>query len=227
MDSSIVFVNGYACLNDGVHANWIKEVGRLDHDWWLFKHLDQYVKEGDVIIDAGAHIGTHTIWYSNRVGYSGRVLAFEANRAAFECLSINCGGMKNVELHYQALGDKEGEVSIEVIPDNAGMSYVREGVGVRMNTIDSLGLDRLDFIKIDVEGFEPNVLEGAAETISRCRPVMFIEVNREALKRNGYTPEDVYKKLFNLRYSFKNLYDTEDLSGDQFDIIAFHEESNH
>ncbi len=216
----MIFVKGYACLNDEFHSKWIAQTGRLDHDEWLFKHLDQYVKEGDVVIDAGAHIGTHTIWYSKKVDHSGKVYAFEASTKAYECLIHNCKGIKNISLHNTALGEKSGTVTINEIAENQGMNFTTENGDIPMITIDSLGLNKLNFIKIDCEGAEPEILDGATETIARCKPIMFIEINKEALKRNGYTEVDVYEKLITLQYSFRNVYDTEQMEGIQYDIIC-------
>ncbi len=213
-------VRGYACLNDNFHAKWIEETGRLDHDQWLFKHLEPFVNEGDVVIDAGSHFGSHTIWYSNKVGHTGKVLAYEANQKAFTCLKYNCAGMKNIELNNVALGKTIGSVDLVEVPDNHGMAYTKEGKSIPLINIDSLKLEKLDFIKIDCEGAEPDILEGAKETIARCKPIMFIEINNYALERNGYTQETVFEILRILGYSFRNIYETEKMDGVQYDIIC-------
>ncbi len=213
-------VNGYACLEDNFHAKWIKEAGRLDHDQSIFNVLDKFIKPGDVALDLGAHIGTHTLWYSNRVGFEGKVICYEPNPHAFLCLKYNCMGLKNVELNNMAIGKKQGFVDVIDWPDNHGMAYTKEGKSIPLINIDSLKLEKLDFIKIDCEGAEPDILEGAKETIARCKPTMFIEINNYTLERNGYTQETVFEILRILGYSFRNIYETEKMDGVQYDIIC-------
>lgn len=216
----MLIVKGYACLEDSFHATWVEQNGRLDHDVWLMKHLEQYVKDGDVILDCGSHIGTHALWYANKVGFNGKVLAFEANPKAFECLNYNCKGLKNVVLFNKALGDKPGYVDVVEVTDNYGMSFTKEGTSIELINIDSLKLDKCNFIKIDCEGAEPNILEGAKETIQKFKPILFIEVNISALERNGFTPNDIFEKLNIFGYSYRNIYETEKMEGTQYDIIC-------
>lgn len=213
-------VNGIAVLPDSFHKNWIIEHGRLDHDVWLMKHLEEYVLAAFTVVDCGAHIGSHALWYSNRVGYHGRVFAFEANPNAFECLKYNCGGLKNVHLHNVALGSKTGTAGIVEVTDNYGMTYTTKEGNIPMISIDDVNLANCDFIKIDCEGAEPDILEGATKTIEKFRPTMLIEINVPALERNGYTVENIFEKLRTLRYSFRNIYKNEPMQGTQYDILC-------
>lgn len=218
--AAMQFVKGYAVLPDSFHAKWIEENGRLDHDVWLNKHIEEFVKPGMTVLDCGSHIGTSVFWYSNRVGTLGRVYAYEANPNAFECLRYNCGGLKNISLHNVALGSVSGTTGIVEVTDNYGMTYTNGDGDIPMITIDSIGLVGLDFIKIDCEGAEPDILEGATKTIEKFRPTMLIEINVPALERNGYTVENIFEKLRTLRYSFRNIYKNEPMQGDQYDILC-------
>ena len=154
--------------------------------------MQHYVKRGDVVVDAGANMGTHTIPYAQRVGPKGKVYAFEIQTPMFEVLKMNVAEhkLKNVKLFRKALGhmdDVEVEVNniLEVdkkvkYGEGNKMNYgaVRLGTGgekVKMMTLDSLNLDRVDFIKADIEGAESMFFYGARETIKRCRPVILIE----------------------------------------------------
>lgn len=213
-------INGYAVLEDSFHGKWIEETGRLDHNISLHGELKDYVKPGMVCVDAGAHIGTETIWLANQVGFNGRVICFEANPTAFQCLKYNCLGLKNVEIHNKALGSRDGYVDIVEVKDNYGMSFTKEGTTVPMTRIDDMGLDKCDFIKIDCEGAEPDILEGATETIKKFKPILFIEINNEALERNGYRCNDVFDKLNIFGYSYRNIYESEKMEGTQYDIIC-------
>lgn len=213
-------VNGIAVLPDSFHKNWIIENKRLDHNVSLHEQLTTYVKPGMTCIDAGAHVGTETLWLSNKAGFHGRVHAYEANPRAFECLKYNCGGLKNVIINNVALGATHGTTGIVEVTDNYGMTFTKGEGTIPMIPIDSIGLVGLDFIKIDCEGAEPDILEGAMETIKKFKPTMLIEVNIPALERNGYTVENILEKLRTLRYSFRNIYANEPMQGDQYDILC-------
>lgn len=213
-------VNGIAVLPDEFHKNWIKEHGRLDHNVSLHEELKEFIKPGMTTIDAGAHIGTETIWFSNECGYAGRVYAFECNPTAYECLKYNCGGVKNITTFNKALGARSGYVDVVEVTDNYGMSFTKPGNTIPMVAIDELGFTACDFIKIDCEGAEPEILEGATETIKKYKPVMLIEINVPALERNGYTVENIFEKLRTLRYSFRNIYKNEPMEGVQYDILC-------
>ncbi len=107
------------------------------------------------------------------------------------------------------------------ISTNAGMSYAEKSKkGIKCITIDSLELDRLDFIKIDCEGFEHKILKGAEKTIKKFKPVMVIEINNFTLNRNNTSDNDIYIYLNELGYTYQNIYPGQSLYGDQLDILC-------
>lgn len=160
------------------------------HD--LFK---KYAKPGTVVLDIGGHIGTHTLNLSRIVGDGGKVYVFEPQAKMFCELAINMhlNKCKNVEMFHNALGSEEKWIEI-FIPDeewkkNFEKGLVNEGHGTVTDTsdqssgdrakvirLDSLNLNNVSFIKMDVEGYESEVLKGAEETIKRNKPVMIIEI---------------------------------------------------
>jgi hypothetical protein len=95
---------------------------------------------------------------------------------------------------------------------------------IKVTTIDSLTLPKLDFIKLDVEGDELNVLIGGYNTITKFKPKMFIEINEHTLKRKGLTSLDLFNWLDKNGYVYTNVYPNEKMKGDQYDIIAIHNE---
>lgn len=221
MSNGIKLIKGWAVPEtDQTHSKWIEETGTLVHDRYITGKLKPYMRQGMHVVDAGAHIGTHALFYSLQVGYDGKVICFEANPITYNCLHFNVGGIKQVELHNVGLGSKSGEMSVAHNPDNVGASFLISGSGIPIITLDSLNLSKCDFIKVDIEGLEPDFLQGASETIQKHKPVMFIEINRTALERNNYTPEDVYRFLYKFGYSYTNITEGEDLNGIQFDIIC-------
>lgn len=152
--------------------------------------LEQLVGAGDVVVEAGANLGAHTVFLARRVGPKGRVYAFEPQAPIHELLDRN---LRDNDLAppavalYAALGSRMGVARIPRIDyDAAGQNFggcaltdAADGVEVQMLTVDSLGLMRCDLIKVDVEGHEAQVIEGARETIARCRPLLYVENDRE------------------------------------------------
>ena len=144
------------------------------------------VKAGDVVVEAGANIGAHTVLLSQLVGDAGRVFAFEPQRLVYQtlCGNLALNSIENVFAYEMALGDVAGRMSMEAPVTSTGVNVgggrlVEEASdGVPVRTLDSFGLERLDFLKADVEGFEGRLLSGAVETIGRCRPLLYVENDR-------------------------------------------------
>ena|GEM_PF-440298 len=147
--------------------------------------------QGDVVVDVGANIGTHTVFFGKHVGPKGRVVALEPQRFVHGLLVANvaANGLANVDCVLAAASSEVGTVAIPVVdpsrPCNFGAIAV-SGHGlavtgatepVRATTIDALALDRCSLMKVDVEGLETLVLAGASETIARHQPILFVENN--------------------------------------------------
>lgn len=153
--------------------------------------------DGVVAIDAGANIGVHSVEWSRLMRGWGSVIAVEAQERVFYALAGNLALQNcfNARALWAALGDEVGELSFPE-PDycaqaSFGSFELRPRVGtefigqpvdygkptstVKMLTIDSLEMERVDLMKIDVEGMEAEALKGAAETIERCKPILFVE----------------------------------------------------
>jgi FkbM family methyltransferase len=148
-----------------------------------------YVRAGDVVVDVGANIGCHTVPLAQMVGESGRVYAFEPQRWPFMLLCANAmnNGLLNVHPYQCGVGAECGTIDVPEmpldVPVNSGAVNLRaehesETHRVPLVTLDSLDL-RPRFIKIDVEGMEPDVLRGAESTIRKCRPILYVENDRD------------------------------------------------
>lgn len=162
------------------------------------------------ILDVGAHDGLLTIPLARLPG--ARVLAFEPLPSAHARLTAACAGLPNVELRREALGAAPGRLMLSVpvvdgVPAEqwaslakdygAFASVTTETHAVEVITIDSLGLRDVTHMKVDAEGFEQEVLEGARATLRRCRPVLSLEL--EERHRAGAT-RDVPALLAALGY---------------------------
>ena len=141
----------------------------------------------DVVVEAGANIGTHTVPLSKLVGIEGSVHAFEPQRLVFQMLRGNLAlnQCQNVVAQELGLGrSRTRMVTPRVDPNQAnnfgGLSLLQEGDGeaVTVVTLDSINLGRCRLIKADVEGMEEDVILGALETIARCRPLLYLENDR-------------------------------------------------
>lgn len=159
----------------------------------------QHVKSGDVVVDAGAFIGLHSFQLSKLVGDSGKVYSFEAIPPVYRCLvqSIEELEMNNIRPKNIALYDKKNE-TLEFLSDLDGKSSVscyrrrpfKYRYEIKTTTLDDFffdrGIQKCNFIKIDVEGSEWKVMEGAEGIINTYRPKIVIETwgtkkNTEAL----------------------------------------------
>lgn len=186
----------------------------------LIKHVlntrrDQF---GDnvVALDIGANIGSHTIEWAKHLYGWGSVLAFEAQERVFYTLAGNIAinNCFNARAEYKAIGKECGTIKIPqpdyFTPSSFGSFEIQQKdsnefigqsidfsesnlVEVQMVSIDSLNLERVDFIKIDIEGMEIDALTGGVNTIQKYHPVLFIEKIKsdekaleEWLKEHGY-----------------------------------------
>lgn len=143
----------------------------------------KYVKPGSIALDIGAHIGTHTVTMSECVGENGIVFAFEPSKNTHRELTYNlvANGCKNTYPIHAAIGKTKSIVDVIVShPRNEGGSYVIHTQGGSDRAVqlplDAFNLNNISFIKIDVENMEADVLDGAALTIMRNKPVILVEI---------------------------------------------------
>jgi FkbM family methyltransferase len=132
-------------------------------------------KNRDLALDIGANVG---LWSRDFVGSFKRVIAFEPVALFRECLEHNVQG-KNFEVQPIALGDQDTQGTMIITEDNSGHSHLDPatmGTGdVQVVRLDNLNFHDISYIKIDCEGYEYRILQGAEATIKRCRPVVVVE----------------------------------------------------
>ena len=127
-----------------------------------------------VVLDIGANIGAMTVQFARTAKH---VHAFEPSPRALRLLRFNAP--ENCTVHAVALGDHNGRAYLEEAVSTDVSHIADHGTPVAMRTVDSLGLEP-DFIKIDVEGYEPAVLRGATETLRAGPPIMFEALSADA-----------------------------------------------
>jgi FkbM family methyltransferase len=176
----------------------------------LVRAYRRLVPPGATVIDIGANIGAHTLPLAQCVGPNGRVVAVEPTLYAFqrlaENLALNPGLGKNVtRLQVMLMSSKEAPLAEAIeaswplqTPDAAHPEHLgvrKPTTGATVATLDEqvlrLGLERVDFLKLDVDGYEVEVLRGARETLSRLRPTIFFEHAPYVVAEKGYDPNEI------------------------------------
>lgn len=208
------------CLNEHMqsHIFWY---GYYSRD--VVYVLDRLVRPGMVVMDIGANIGEISMALAKRVGANGRVFSFEPMDKLYARLSehIAVNSFYQVKALNIGLSDKAGSAKIysanEVFKDGAehqglGTIYASKTRSVldqviTLSTLDQVvaenGLQRLDLMKIDVEGAELSVLKGGLATLERFRPMIVIEIQSETSHDAGYEPADILGLLSRFGYTFQ------------------------
>ncbi len=162
--------------------------------------LGKFLKPGSTFLDIGANIGLMSSIASKYVGEHGKVLAVEANPKTVELLQHNLAlnDCKNVEIFSLALGKEPGKATLyeNWNVNRGGASLLAqeesEGIEVPVETIDDLFKnDRIDVLKIDVEGFELEVLKGGIDVLKKQQPVLIIEVSEQRENIAGVSPKEI------------------------------------
>ena len=194
--------------NDWHQPVAIVQTGRphIDREIQLILALADLLPDGSVAIDAGANIGLIAVPLAQRLApRSGAVIAFEPQRLIYYMLAGNAAhaGLENLFCHQFALGSKGGTITVPQLDMHANQDFgqlslakpAQEGDAVQLLAIDELGLGRLDFIKIDVEFMELEVLEGARTSIDTFRPLIWIEIWPQ---QHGVVSEWLQKRNYSL-----------------------------
>ena len=182
--------------------------------------FEKFVNKDSVVIECGCHIGTHTLLLAS---LSRKLYGFEPMPKTYEvlCKNIAINKIDNAILYKKGVANKEGKTKYSWIPNNnpggsgldnnpmgvpCGIACTNEHIEVELTTIDSLQLDKLDFMKIDVEGYEPLVIEGGMHTIQRCKPTIVMEIWKDhhcAVDVNY--PKELFKNLLDIGYTVEHI----------------------
>ncbi|QBI52897.1 FkbM family methyltransferase [Streptomonospora litoralis] len=190
--------------------------------------LAEIVRPGDVCLDAGAEYGLYTFTLADLAGPGGRVVAVEPlpGPAAFLRSAARALGAGNVRVLRRALAAEEGAGTLSLpvrrglpVHGRAFLTAGAQGAGPNaefgaertvttpVTTLDSLvgelGLDRLDFVKADVEGAELAVLDGGRQTLRTHRPALLLEIEDRHLAKYGARAADVAERLAELGYRMR------------------------
>lgn len=169
---------------------------QLEGEWWFefeSQRLAPYLPAGGVVIDVGANLGFTTLIFARHVGATGRIFAFEPSSLVYPKLLevIGKNQLQNVECFKLGCGAKPKTETLLVPRSSGNATIKRDGVQpegmlrevtIEIDTLDRVMLplvQKVDFLKIDTEGFEDEVLAGADALIAQHRPVIYIELSHE------------------------------------------------
>lgn len=196
----------------------------------LIKNLRKLVSHDAIIFDVGAHSGQFCKQFAKLVP-QGKVYAFEPGEYAGSLLKVMLSShrLRNVELITKGLSDAEGKQTLYLPVKRSGAfgfglasllpntEYAEEKLRtqiIALTTIDSVvnerGLERLDLLKVDIEGWELPVLRGAKQSIQRFRPVVIVEIVERFLARTGARADDFFRLFDALDYT---VYKTSEHNG--------------
>jgi FkbM family methyltransferase len=167
--------------------------------------FDQMLAAGQLVLDIGANIGAHTLFFARKVGPEGCVLAFEPQRLVFQAL---CGNMAinsitNVHCWNTAVGARQGHIVVPRVDhertadlSSLEMGTTEAGDKVPMVAIDEMNLPRCEVIRIAAPGMEAAILEGAASLLKRVRPMLYISCQLDPLRE-----AELLKQIWELGYA--------------------------
>ena len=167
--------------------DWMKRNGEIvngrgTYQIKKFREAMKHVRQFRTAIDVGAHVGFWSIQMAQRFE---EVKAFEPIKEFRECFRTNLSSIENLHLFEQALGAEQGVVCIAYDPADSGGTHVaKTGREAVVNTLDWYAFTAVDFIKIDCEGYELEVLKGARETIEGNKPTIIVEQKPHKLEAN-------------------------------------------
>lgn len=172
--------------------------------------LAPFIPQDGVVIDVGAHSGQHMKIFA-RLASAGHVYAFEPGGYALSILKrvVRYRGLGNVTILPVGMSDKVTTETLHVpIKQSGSLGFGLSHIGeiddgratasetIHLTTLDHFvkeqGLTRVDFVKVDIEGWEMHFLKGALTTIAELRPIMFIEIIEQMLTRVGASPDEVF-----------------------------------
>lgn len=157
--------------------------------------LSGLIEEGQGVLEFGGEYGAHTLWFAQAVGEKGSVHVAEPRRLAFQrlCANVAINNLTNVYTHSRWLGRSDAQVTFSSLPGGK-LHHGEQDETVGTTTVDGLGLESLHLLKINVPGSLIDLLQGAAETIRKHRPIIYYrlsgieqaEAEVHAIKELGY-----------------------------------------
>ena len=201
-----------------------------DYEKENFEFIRRSIKEGHVVLDIGAHIGLTAAIFGNMVKEHGRVFSFEPTASSFATLkeTIRINGLQNIVTPVNMpVTEKSGKVNFFVSDSdtdvaNSLVEYeehkILHAIQLDATSIDDFvsaqNLTRVDFVKIDAEGAELNVLKGGAKTFATFKPLIILALHPEAINAIGHSLLSIYEVVKTM--GFKIYFGSTEMSSDDF-----------
>lgn len=182
-----------------------------DYESYIKAAFEQHIHPGNTVLDVGANIGFHTLFFSELVGNQGKVLAFEPVKYNFEKLkdNITLNGYSNITLYQLALGNSNETFSIKARQDdsNPGAFNLFEKGDLEIKCVigDDIIKEKIDFIKLDVEGYELYAFQGLHKVIETNKPKIVFEYDRNYQLRTHESSTAIFDFLVQFNYQFHEI----------------------
>jgi|CXWL01.1.fsa_nt_gi FkbM family methyltransferase len=185
---------------------------------YQMKVFRSIVKGGDVVLDIGANIGLYTLIASKHIGVGGSVLSFEPELENFNILSknIEINTLTNARAVRVAVSDTNGTSMLSISKDNKGNHSLVAEIGSNVKQeVSVVRLDdwlhaeevrKIDVIKVDIQGAEPQAFIGMKETLRKAR-ALFVEYEPSILRSIGHEPEQMLKLLQSCGYELSEIHE--------------------
>jgi FkbM family methyltransferase len=224
------------------HARWVLDLREgIDFSIWLMgafevstvRAYEKLIKPGQTVLDVGANVGAHSIHFARAVGPAGKVYAFEPTDYAFAKLQANIAAnpdlARRIECHQVMLVDKAEDKDIPPLYsswplDSAAGAHTLHGgrlmsaTNATSTTLDAFlakkHIDRVDLIKIDIDGNECTMLRGALNSLARLRPILLMEVSPHQLEESGSNVEELVAILQTAGYGLEEVHKRKSLPMD-------------
>lgn len=195
---------------------------KLVKDWWLpdsDNHFEEYISNGGYqvsarntilnfikqskkelknVIDVGSHVG---FWSKDFTEQFEHVYAFEPMEQVRECYLKNVT-KTNYTLYPYGLGSEEKKVRIQYDPNETGNTFITKSgnIEIEVYPLDRFEFNKIDYIKIDAEGYEIEVCKGAIKLIERDKPFIHIEKKKKIMNKTGLTEDTIYSFFESINY---------------------------
>ena len=213
----VLVTDQYVGRSIELYGEYCPEEGRI---------LAQIIQPGMTVVEIGANMGTHSVDMA-RACAPGRFYAFEPQPRLFQilCANLALNDIANAFAYPDGCGAAEGEAVVPLVDysqsGNFGGLALRDGdapgLKIRIRALDDMDLPALGLLKVDVEGYEAEVIRGATQTIRRCRPVIYIENDRAA--KQDELIALIYALDYRLYWHVPYLYSADNFRGETENIF--------
>lgn len=213
----------------GIKGEYIASVISSNADYYEIndlKRFSKYIPNDPIVYDIGSNIGNHTVYF-HKYYRAKKIYAFEPVSINADLLekTVSDNKLSNVEVFRMAVGKKAGKADLTINERNMGeCKIVNNSEGsITIVSLDEMELDKPNFIKIDVEGAELEVLRGMTETLASACPVIWIEINDHFQDVDQFLKQYQYELID--KHNFNHIYIKCDRIHSQIEAMQIFKES--